>query len=109
MSTKKVEVKPEQVQPPLDLSTIMTALTILLTSQRIEDHREGRETLNPQLGKVDEATARANSEKQAKLDNAEQAVKQSRQEVRAAISRAEAAEVDLRDVREATSLPDFQI
>ncbi len=104
---KKQDVK--QAAPPDDLSTLLTALIALLAANRVADHREGRETLNPQLGKVDEATARAIAAKQTKLDDAERAVKVSRQEVRNAISRAEAAEVDLRDVRETASLPDFQI
>ena len=106
---KKQDVIKQAAPPDADLSTLLTALIALLAANRVADHREGREIVNPQLGKVDEATARANSEKDAKLADAERSVKVSRQEVRAAISRAEAAEVDLRDVREATSLPDFQI
>ena len=109
MSTKKVEVKPEVPQPPLDMSTLMTMLTILLATQRIESHREGREELNPQYGNVDPATAARIASKEQKLDAAELAVKVSRQEVREAIARAESAEVDLRDVKEISNFPDFQI
>ncbi|SRR6266576_121957 len=106
MSKKEsAEVVPQQA----DMSTLLTALIALLAANRVADHREGRESLNPQLGKVDEATARAISAKQAKLDDAERAVKQSKFAVREAIAKAEDAEVNLRDVREAASLPDFDL
>jgi len=106
---KKQDVIKQAAPPDADLSTLLTALIALLAANRVADHREGRETLNPQLGKVDEATQRAIATKQAKLDNAELAVKQSKFAVREAIAKAEDAEYTLRDVREATSLPDFQI
>ena len=110
---KEVEVKPEVAPPPLvragadaDLSTLLTALIALLAANRVADHREGRESVNPQLGKVDAELAKAMEQKDAKLSAAENAVKQSRREVQAAIAKAEEAAVNLRDVKE---LSDFQI
>jgi len=105
MSTKKeAEVKPEQVTP--DLNTLLTGLAILLVNNRVAEHRAGQVELNPRYGTVDPATAKAIERKHAELSAAEQAVRTSRQEAAAAIKRAEAAEVNLRDIRE---LSNFQI
>jgi len=105
MSKKEaVEVKPEVPQP--DMSTLLTALIALLAANRVADHREGRETLNPKLGTINAELAKALEQKDAKLSAAENAVKQSRREVQAAIAKANEAEVNLRDVKE---LSDFQI
>ena len=104
MSTKKEEK--EIKSEPADVSTMLTVLLTLLVSGRLSDHREGRETLFPRYGTINAELAKALEQKDAKLSAAEQAVKQSRREVQAAIAKANEAEVNLRDVKE---LSDFQI
>ncbi len=107
--SKKEDVKPEQVAPPADLNTMLTALAVLLVNNRIEEHRAGLVELSPRYGSINAELAKAMEQKDAKLSAAEQAVKQSRREVQAAISKANEAEVNLRDVKEAKDLSNFQI
>jgi len=103
--SKKEEVK-KQAAPVDDMSVLLTALIALLAANRVADHRLGNEQPSPQLGKVDAATAARERATDAKLADAERAVKQSKAEVRAAIAKVDEAEYNLRDVKE---LSNFQI
>lgn len=43
MSTKKEETQEVKPQPPVDLNTMLTTLTLLLANSRIAEHRAGRD------------------------------------------------------------------